>query len=64
VAEEIDDTILRIQENPKLAPVVYKKDVRAVTAGRYDYRIFYTIGKDRIIIRNVRSTKRRRPWEL
>jgi plasmid stabilization system protein ParE len=43
VAEEIEDTILRIEENPKIATVVYKKDVRAIIVGRFDYRIFFTV---------------------
>jgi hypothetical protein len=45
-----------------LMRVVYKRDVRAVNVGRHDYRIFYTAGRSQILVRNVRSSKRRRPW--
>jgi plasmid stabilization system protein ParE len=63
VAGEIEDTVLRIKGNPQLAPVVYKKNVRAVVLGRFNYRVFYSISGDGIIIRNVRSSKRKRPWD-
>ena len=63
VADEIKDAVARISENPKLAPVVYDGEVRAIIAGRFDYRIFYVIYGDELIIRNVRSMKRSRPWE-
>ena len=61
--EEIEATFSRICEHPKSAPIVYKGEVRAAIAGRFDYRIFYAIDQNRIIIRNVRSMKRQRPWE-
>ena len=63
VADEIKDSVVRISEHPKLAPVVYKGEVRAIVAGRFDYRIFYVVSRDELIIRNVRSVRRQRPWE-
>jgi len=63
VADEIKRTVVHISAHPKLARVVYKGDVRAVPVGRYNYRIFYMLGTNGIIIRNVRSAKRKRPWE-
>jgi len=29
----------------------------------YQYRVYYTVEADQIIVRNVRSTRRLRPWE-
>ena len=63
VAKEIKSTVGRVSAHPKLARVVYKGDVRAVMVGRFNYRIFYMLDADAVIIRNVRSTKRKRPWE-
>ena len=64
VADEIEATVVRISEHPKLAPVVYRGEVRAIIVGRFDYRMFYVVRDDELIIRNVRSMRRRRPWEL
>jgi plasmid stabilization system protein ParE len=63
VSNEIKITVARISTHPRLAPIVYKNEVRAVIAGRFDYRIFYALREDELIIRNVRSMKRQRPWE-
>ncbi len=63
LADEIKEMVRRISEHPKLAPVVYAGDVRAIVIGRFDYRIFYVFRDKELIIRNVRSMKRRRPWE-
>ena len=63
VADKINDSVVRISEHPKLAPVIYKGEVRAIVVGRFDYRIFYVVRGNELIIRNVRNVRRRRPWE-
>jgi toxin ParE1/3/4 len=63
VADEIDAAVHRISDFPEFARVVYQGGVRAVMVGRFDYRLFYAIGRNELIVRNVRSGKRRRPWE-
>jgi hypothetical protein len=30
---------------------------------KYQYRIFYIVRRDEIVVRNIRSTRQRRPWE-
>jgi hypothetical protein len=44
-------------------PIVYAGNVRAKLVSGYQYRIFYAIEGDQLIIRNIRSTRRLRPWE-
>jgi toxin ParE1/3/4 len=63
VARAIERTVALISNHPKAAPVVHEDNVRARRAGRYQYRVFYVVEEDELIIRNVRSTRRMRPWE-
>jgi addiction module RelE/StbE family toxin len=63
LAVEIQRTVQLIQDNPELGPVVHIGGIRASIVGRFDYRIFYTLASEVVIIRNVRSMKRSRPWE-
>jgi len=63
VAAAIEHTVAAIVRRPKSAPVVHDGRIRAKLVGRFQYRIFYEIAGPDIIIRNVRSTKRLRPWE-
>ena len=64
VADEVEETILRIGENPKLARVVFKRDVRECWSVNSTIEFFMRAMTDnRVIIRNVRSTKRKRPWD-
>ena len=58
ITDEIDAVVLRITDYPKFARVVYKGDVRAVMVGRFDYRRFYVVHGQELMIRNVRSTRR------
>jgi plasmid stabilization system protein ParE len=60
---EVERTIAMIAERPRLAPVVYRGGVRARMVGSYQYRVFYVVKGDDLIVRNVRSTRRLRPWE-
>lgn len=63
VAEAIRQAITRAAERPEASPVVYDDDVRARLVGRFQYRVYYVVRGNELIVRNVRSTRRRRPWE-
>jgi plasmid stabilization system protein ParE len=63
VAAAIERTVAAIAKRPESAPVVHEGRVRAKLVERYQYRVFYEILGSDIIVRNVRSTKRLRPWE-
>ncbi len=63
VAEAIWQTVARAAARPGSSPIVYAGDVRAKLVGRYQYRVYYVARDDEVIIRNVRSTRRQRPWE-
>ena len=59
----IERTVALIGERPESAPVVHAGDVRARLVRGFQFRIFYVIEERGVIIRNVRRTKRSRPWE-
>src|ERR1700682_3630761 len=63
VSAAIQRTIDRLARRPKSAPIVHGEKVQAKLVGRYQYRIFFEVEGDTLIIRNVRSTRRQRPWE-
>jgi plasmid stabilization system protein ParE len=63
VAEAIIEAVARVVARPLLAPIVYTGGVRAKLLGRFQYRVYYEVRGDELIIRNVRSTRRQRPWE-
>jgi plasmid stabilization system protein ParE len=63
VAAAIERTIAAIAKRPKLAPIVHEGRVRAKLVERFQYRVFYEVEGQVVIIRNVRSTRRLRPWE-
>ncbi len=63
VLRAIERTVVLINHHPNVAPLVHEGKVRARRVGRYQYRVFYVVEKDELIIRNVRSTRRQRPWE-
>jgi plasmid stabilization system protein ParE len=63
IAMAIERAVAAIAKRPQSAPVVYEGRIRAKLVGRYQYRVFYEIAGPDIIVRNVRSTKRLRPWE-
>jgi plasmid stabilization system protein ParE len=63
VADAIERTVQLIVERPESAPVVHAGDVRARLVRGFQFRIFYVIDGRQVIIRNVRRTKRSRPWE-
>jgi len=63
VADAIRQAVARAAARPESSPVVYAADVRAKLVGRFQYRVYYVVRGDELIIRNVRSTRRQRPWE-
>jgi plasmid stabilization system protein ParE len=63
VAGAVERTIAGIAKRPKLAPIVHGGKVHAKLVERFQYRVFYETEGQEVIIRNVRSTKRLRPWE-
>jgi plasmid stabilization system protein ParE len=63
VAAAIDRTLAAILKRPQSAPTVFQGQLRAKLVERYQYRVFYEIRGDEVIVRNIRSTKRLRPWE-
>src|SRR6266700_3481281 len=64
VAAAIERTIARLARRPKSAPIVHGEKVRAKLVERYQYRVFFEADEDGLIVRNVRSTRRQRPWEI
>ena len=64
VAAAIERTVAWLAKRPNSAPIVHEGRVRSKLVERYQYRIFYEVEDRCVTIRNVRSTKRRRPWEL
>ena len=63
VAEAIRQSIAWINTRPEASPIVYSSNVRAKLVGRFQYRVYYEIEGDNLIIRNVRSTRQQRPRE-
>jgi plasmid stabilization system protein ParE len=62
VAEAIREAVELISRRPEISPFVFRQEIRGKMVGRYPYRIFYTVGSDEVVIRNVRSARRRLPW--
>jgi len=63
IADAIRRTVAWINARPQASPVVHSPDVRAKRVGRFQYRVYYELRGDDLIIRNVRSTRRQPPWE-
>jgi toxin ParE1/3/4 len=63
VAAAIRRTVDRLAKRPKSAPIVHGAKVRAKLVERFQYRVFFEVEGDALIVRNVRSTRRQRPWE-
>ena len=63
VAAAIERTIAFIGKRPNLAPIVHAGKLRAKLVERFQYRVFYEVEDEFVIVRNVRSTRRLRPWE-
>ena len=58
----IERSLAWIAKWPHTPPIVYDGNVRAKLVTGYQYRIFHT-AEDEVVIRNIRSTRRLRPWE-
>lgn len=63
VRQAVIRAIKRIEALPELSPVVFEGRVRAKLVVPFQYRLFYEIVGGDLIIRNIRSTRRLRPWE-
>jgi plasmid stabilization system protein ParE len=63
IADAIRQAVAQAAARPKSSPVVFDNDVRAKLVGRFQYRVYYVVLGDELIVRNVRSTRRQRPWE-
>jgi plasmid stabilization system protein ParE len=48
---------------PTASREVRGQGVRTTLVVKYQYRIFYIVRRDEIVVRNIRSTRQRRPWE-
>jgi toxin ParE1/3/4 len=60
IARRLFDVIDRIQRAPRSAPrVAQRSNVRAASAVRYPFRIFYRVRSDTIDILHIRHTSRR-----
>lgn len=63
VASAINRTFDWIARWPTASPVVRGPKMRSKLVIGYQYRVFYIVEADEIVVRNVRSTRRLRPWE-
>jgi plasmid stabilization system protein ParE len=63
IADAVERTLGWIARRPVMSPIVHGGDVRSKLILGYQYRVFYVVGEGEIIIRNIRSTRRLRPWE-
>lgn len=63
VAGAMQEAIRLIARHPHIAPVVHGADLRSKKVGRFQYRVYYSVHDNEIVIRNVRNTRRRFPWE-
>ena len=64
LAASISKAVSLIALHPELAPVAYDSQVRILRVAGHQYRLFYTVGPERILIRNIRSTRRQTPGHL
>jgi len=62
VKAAIQQSMEWIAKRPFMSPIVYGHHIRSKLLPRYQYRIFYSIDGPDVLIRNVRSTRRLRPW--
>jgi len=60
VGARIEQVIAWIGQFPRIGYAI-ENDVRMLPLGRYPFVIFYSVGRDEVIIRNVRHSARLRP---
>lgn len=63
VVLRIEQVIARIADFPHIAREIDPSGVRVFPAGPFPYLVFYTVGDDGVIVRNVRHGRRKRPGE-
>ena len=63
VKSAIQQAMEWIAKHPLMSPIVHGHHIRCKLLPRCQYRIFYSIDGPDVLIRNVRSTRRLRPWE-
>ena len=63
VAAAVERTLNWIARWPAVSPVVHGDDVRSKLVLGFRVRVFYVIGNGEVIVRNIRRTRRLRPWE-
>ena len=63
VGEAIRQTIAWIARWPTVSPVVPGRGVRSKLVIPYQYRIYYEVDGEDVVVRNIRSTRQLRSWE-
>jgi plasmid stabilization system protein ParE len=63
LGDAIQRTISWIDKWPLLSPIVHNGSLRSKLVSGYQYRVYYVVEGPDVIIHNVRSTRRLRPWE-
>lgn len=63
VGAAIEQALNWIGRWPLTSPIVPGQRVRSKLVLRYQYRIYYTVSREDVVIRNIRSTRQLRPWE-
>ena len=63
ISRAIERTLDWIARWPEASPEIPGLDIRSTLVPRYQYRVFYRIVGDEIIVRNIRGTRQQRPWE-
>lgn len=64
VVLRVEQVIARIAQYPQIAREIDPSGVRVFPVGPFPYLIFYTVGEEEVIIRNVRHGRRRRPGDV
>ena len=63
VAMAVERTLDWIGRWPRVSPVAHGRDIRSKLVVGFGLRVFYGIGTDAVLVRNIRSTRWLRPWE-
>ena len=63
IAGAIEEAIAWIARWPLASPEIPGHGVRSKLVPKYQYRVFYTVADDVLLVRNIRSTRELRPWE-
>jgi plasmid stabilization system protein ParE len=63
VGAAIEEALAWIGRWPNISPMIPGQGVRSKLVLKYQYRIYYAVTDDGVVIRNIRSTRQLRPWE-